>query len=324
MPKKIINLGNQAQKNVHEPVDLGKNHNIYSEDADPYNSSTIKNEWLEDKLNKKINIGSAAQCDPMQTGSIINSTDNPNRNVVYRYSKAIRSCDEAIRDLFSNVMLLDNDGKAWPVPIIFAPQEKAVMAMVSQNVRKDNALAVGRIKLPMMAYQNTGIAQNLEKYIYSAAVYYPRGDDGKPNFTTSEKYEKDTIFGVTRGIPVKISYRLSVWTMFIEDMDQIIEQIILKFNPQAYIKVRGVFWESIVKLDSLSSSIDAEPGDQKIGVKKYQIDMTAETFIPQPIVRRKAVLKTKIDIYNDTNEENITEVIARIEDSVDELKEDNE
>ena len=52
---------------------------------------------------------------------------------------------------------------------------------------------------------------------------------------------------------------------------------------------------------------------------KFQINMTAETYVAQPIIRKKAVLETRIEIVNSTVEENITEVIQRIETSVKEI-----
>jgi hypothetical protein len=102
-----------------------------------------------------------------------------------------------------------------------------------------------------------------------------------------EKFKKDTFFGVTRGIPLNISYTLYIWTMYQEDMNQILEQCFLKFSPVAYIRVRGVWWEVIVTLDSTANNIDIEPGDNKLRVMKYQLNMTAKTYLPQPIYRLK-------------------------------------
>jgi hypothetical protein len=66
--------------------------------------------------------------------------------------------------------------------------------------------------------------------------------------------------------------------------------------------------------------LDYEPGDQAIRVIKYQFNMTTETYIPQPITRQKAVLKTKIDFVDGLEENEIQQVMARLEESVKELK----
>ena len=275
--------------------------------------------FLEDSFkNEKINLGKSNLGDPMQTGSILN--DGTNYNTIYRYSKSLRGTDEAVMDLFRNIVVLDEDGKAHRVPIIWGSQEKAVAAIVQDNVRKDNSLVVDRIRLPILAIHSQDYQFNQSRYVYHKALDYRRNSDGKPGLTTREKYDRDTVFGVARGIPIDISYSLYAWTMYIEDMNQILEQIILKFSPVAYIKVRGVVWEIQVKLDSIANNLEIEPGNQAIRVVKFQFNLTAESFIPQPIVRKKSILSTKVDLTDGLEEEDIKEIITRIEDSVKESK----
>ena len=293
--------------------------------GDPDNKRAVNDEslnWLKDISNKKVGLGSEANCDPMQSGAILNDPSMPDRSTIYRYSKAKRGCDDAMRDLFTNIVVLDENGKAHPVPIIWGTQEKAVAAILMDNVRKDETLVVDRIKLPMLAIHDSDISFNVNRYTYHKALDYRRylRDDAKPGFTTSEKYNRDTVFGFARGIPVDISYTLYAWTLYLEDMNQILEQILLKFSQTAYITVTGVPYEVIVKLDSIANNLDYEPGDQAIRVIKYQFQMTTETYIPQPITRKKSVLKTKIDLVDGLEESEIQQVMARLEESVKELK----
>ena len=263
----------------------------------------------------------ANSCDPMLSGQIVNDLRKPpgERQVIYKYWKAIYSVNEAVTELFKDIQVLDIAGDAQPVPIIWGTQEKAVAAIVQTNVKQDTTLVVNRVKLPMLAIYSSTFSPNQDRYLYHGAIDYLRRyrEDGKPGLTHSEFNERDTVFGVARGIPLDVGYQITAWTLYLEDMDQIIEQIVRKFSPVAYIRVQGVHnWETIVKLDSISNNINTEPGDQAIRVIKFQFDLTAETFIPQPIVRKKAVLKTKIDMVDALNEEDITSVITRIEEAV--------
>jgi hypothetical protein len=281
--------------------------------------------WLEDATQNNMGNGASALCDPQQTGAIINEQgmESPNRNVLYRYSKSIRGNDEAMMDMFKNLIVYDTSGKAHNIPIIWATQERAVAYVLQENVRKDESLVVDRIRLPMLAIHSSGFNFNQKRYIYHKAVDYLRDhrDQNRPGFTVRENYERDTIFGVSRGIPLDISYTLYAWTMYEEDMNQILEQIITKFSPVAYIRVRGISWEIKVKLDSIANNVDMEPGDKKNRVFKFQFSFTAESFVAQPIVRKKAVLKTRIEITDSPNEEDITQVLARLEQAVKELEE---
>jgi len=328
-----MNNINHPSKGLNECNDKSPIH--YNENRDPIqqnceiekelNNKSPNDEslnWLKDTTNKKVGLGSGANCDPMQSGHIVNETADQNKNTIYRYSKAKRGCDDAMRDLFTDIVVIDENGKAHPIPIIWGSQEKAVAAILLDNVRKDETLVVDRVKLPMLAIHDSDIQFSTNRYVYHKALDYRRDlrSDGKPGFTMDEKYNRDTVFGFARGIPVDISYTLYAWTMYMEDMNQILEQILTKFSLTAYIKVTGVPYEVIVKLDSIANNQEYNPGDQAIRVIKYQFQMTTETYIPQPISRQKAVLKTKIDIVDGLSEQETHEVLARIEESAKEIK----
>jgi len=276
--------------------------------------------WLKDQTMKKTGFGARVDCDPMQKGHILNDVESPSRDTLYRYSKAMRGCDEAMLDMFRNVVVIDEDGKAWPIPILLGPPEKAVAAIVQDNVRKDETLVVNRLRLPMLALTQTSIDYDLNRYTYHQALNLMRGRDGKPGLTISEKYNRDTVFGVARGIPVNIGYTLTAWTTYREDMNQIAEQIISKFSHLAYIRVTGVPWETVVKLESIANNINNEPGDKAIRIIKFEFNMVAQTYIPQPMTRKKAVLKMKVDFVDGLTDEDITQVLMRIEESVKELE----
>lgn len=280
--------------------------------------------WLEDATQNKMGQGASALCDPQQTGHIVNEQgkEEPNRNTVYRYAKSLRGTDEAMKQMFEDVVVIDEMGKAHQIPIIWATQEKAVAWILQENTRKDESLVVDRIRLPILAIHASEYNFNQDRYVYHKAIDYLRSRrlDGKPGFTVNERYERDTIFGVSRGIPIDIGYTLYAWTMYEEDMNQILTQIITKFSPMAYIRVRGISWEIGVKLNSIANNVDIEPGDKKTRVFKYQFTFTAESFIAQPIVRKKAVLKTKVEITDAPGDEDVTEVLARLEQAVKELE----
>jgi len=278
--------------------------------------------WLERGSSSKVSVGRDAQCDPMQTGQIVEDMRNPEREVLYRYSKSLRGCDEAMLDLFSNVVVIDEDGKAHKVPIIWGTQERAVAWILQDNTRKDGSLVVERIRLPMMAIYSSGTEFDQSRYTYHKALDYMRlrSDGGRPGFHVKEKAERDTVFGVARGIPVNKTYTLLAWTAYMEDIDQILEQVLVKFSPVAYISVRGVRWETIVTLDSVANNVDYEPGDQNQRIIKFEFNLTAKSYIPQPIVRKKSVLNTKVDLHNSVEEKDISDVLGRIENSVENIE----
>jgi len=282
--------------------------------------------WTARKTFKKVGppfgCGQHALCDPIQTGQIVNDLDTPNRQVIYRYAKGIRCADEAMWDMFKNVIVIDEEGKEHIVPIIWASQEKAVAALLQDNVRKDNSLVVDRIRLPIMSIWNNSIQFDQSRFTYQQAYsLMPWIDpEGQFGFHQREKFCKDTVFGVTRGIPVNIGYTLYVWTLYQEDMNQILEQVLLKFSPVAYIRMRGVWWEVIVTLDSTGNNAELEPGDAKIRVLKYQINMTAKTYIPQPIFRIKELEPSLCELKNAGDEETLA-IVKKLKKTIKEFEE---
>jgi hypothetical protein len=333
----IINPGNHPIKGLNECNEISPLQEPYPQNPAPECGDELCNDevsrgpdmgWLEDASNKKVGIGEQGLCDPQQTGQVVDDMQNPNRDVAYRYSKAVRGADEAMLNLFKNISVIDEDGKAWPVPIIWATQERAVQTILGDNIRKDDSTVVDRIMLPMLAIYSNDVQFDQTRYTYHKAIDYMRyyREDGKPGFTIDEGGKpRSTVFGVSRGIPVNIGFTLYAWTLYQEDMAQILEQVLPKFSPVAYIRVRGVSWETIVTLDSTANNLDVEPGDKKLRVFKYQFNMTAQSYIPQPLVRKKAVLKTKTDIWATNKDagvdlDNATNVLARLEEAVKELE----
>jgi hypothetical protein len=320
-----VNPGNHQDKSLNDCKPTGPVETDRSVDGPPRDCPGPQGSgagWLERGASSKVNIGREAQCDPMQTGRIVEDMRNPEREVLYRYSKSLRGCDEAMLDLFSNVVVIDEDGKAHKVPIIWGTQERAVAWILQDNTRKDGSLVVERIRLPMMAIYSSGTDFDQTRYTYHKALDYlrGRGDGGRPGFHLKEKSDRDTVFGVAKGIPVNKAYTLLAWTAYMEDVDQILEQIMAKFSPVAYISVRGVRWETIVTLDSVANNVDYEPGDQNQRIIKFEFNLTAKSYIPQPIVRKKSVLETRVDLHNSADEKEISEVLGRIETSVENIE----
>lgn len=269
---------------------------------------------LGDPIHTKTGIGRAQLCDPFQKGRIVNDLhQDADRSVIYRYSKAIRGCDEAMLDLFRGMVVIDELGVAHPVPIMWATQERAVAAAIQTNVRKDDSLVVDRVRLPMLALHSSNFTFAQDRYTYHLAYNYFRDKNGRPKNLISEKRPNDTVLGIPRGFPVDVEYQLIAWTMYVEDMYQIIEQITTKFSQLAYIRIQGVQWETAVKLDSIANNIDMEPGDTAQRVIKYQFGMTAQTYIPQPIARKKTVLSEKVEFANSVKEEEIIDILSRFE-----------
>ncbi len=272
--------------------------------------------WLQDIPQiQKTGFGQSRTCDRMQKGHIVNQSGE--RTHVYRYTRAIRGSHEGITDMFRDIVVKDDFGKAHVVPITWGRQEKAIALILDGVDKDDGTLSLDRLRLPLMAIHGDEVEFDAERFIYWKAKDYQRNlrPDNKPGFTENEKFKRDTVFGVSAGLPINISYTLYAWTAYEEDMLQIIEQVLPKISPMGYISVRGVQWETVVVLDGSGSNMDTEPGDQADRVLKYQWNMTVKTWLPLPLERSKAVLGIRTDISPIITKEQVAEIIESVRSS---------
>jgi hypothetical protein len=287
--------------------------------ADPLNRPNLNNVPFLDST-EDDSLGKRANCSPMQSGKIINDTSDPDRGVINRYPQSLRGTDMAMKDLFSSIIVLDVEGKDHTVPIIWGTQEKAVAAILQASVRKDNSLIADRIPLPIMSIYASEYTFDEKRYTYEEVTRsFPR-PDGKPGSTVNEQFERDTVLSFSRGIPLNIGYTLTAWTTYIADMMQILTQIKLIIPKMTYIKVSGVHWEIPVTMTSISNNLNVDVGDTEFRTIKYQFSLMAETYLPQPIIRKKAVLKTVVDMVDAVDPNDIKAVISTDIKSVEELK----
>lgn len=265
--------------------------------------------WLDESAGRPA--GAGANCDPMKAGRITNDPESPDRETVYRLEKGLRNVDQAMLDLFTGLVVIDDDGKSHGVPIIYASQEKAVAWIVQDNARDDNTLVVDRPRLPLLAIAATSFSPDRERFTYHYALDYMRRQ-GRPGFAVQEKRPRDTVFGRARGVPWNVGYTLFLWTKYLADADQVFQQVVTKFSPVAYIRVRGVVWEVVVELDGVENLVEFEPGDMKERFVKFKFNMTAKTYMPQPLQRRKAVLGMNIEVAEGLDIEEMSRVADRV------------
>ena len=120
---------------------------------------------------------------------------------------AIRRLDEAVLNEFKDVQVINEEGRAFTVPIIWADDEKAQSV---SELGKDGAIT--RVKAPLLNIFHT---------------------DFHFNSITNK---------------ILIDYFLNARTVYTEDMNQIIEQVILKFEYE-YIGIVPIRKTKVGKLE---------------------------------------------------------------------------
>jgi hypothetical protein len=81
--------------------------------------------------------------------------------------------------------------------------------------------------------------------------------------------------------PVNISYQVNVYTKYMADMDQILEQIRLKFNPEMNVPTEySTLAKAFLESEEAAGSMTAN--DKEDRVIKKTLNVVLRTYIPSP------------------------------------------
>jgi len=82
-------------------------------------------------------------------------------------------------------------------------------------------------------------------------------------------------------VPVKLTYKLSVWARYIGDMDQIAASIRSKFHPDIILQTpHSHLTKAFLQSEEDDGAVDARDREDRLIRKNF--DIVIETYIPQP------------------------------------------
>jgi len=198
---------------------------------------------------------------------------------VYYYYKVIRKTIVQFLDLFNNVQIAryrDGAGvadgvileKLYTVPLKFGPKQKTWFWLYE---RKDDEM------LPMMSV-------NLQGVEYAA----DRQGAKFAKICKSRQLDVGTIERFLNPIPYNFNFQLTIWSLHIVDVDQILEQILPFFTPFVQIRVAipelSVTLDERVQFNSASSDQTLEYADEERRILKWNLDFTVQGYLFQPLL----------------------------------------
>jgi len=180
-------------------------------------------------------------------------------NVSFIYREALR----AMIASFNDVGYFDSEDKFREIKSIHGNAERAVAKIKQEN----------NIILPIISVAQTVSANDDARRRYESVLVH-------------EKYwddEKKRAIRVLSLAPraVNINYQVNVWCKYMADMDQILEQIRLKFNPEMNVPTE---FSTIAKafLESEEDIGSIQAGDKEDRIIKKALNIVFRTYIPNP------------------------------------------
>lgn len=206
------------------------------------------------------------------------------------YHKTIALLTGVFGSVFDEIKLKRNDGTVITVPIAYAVKRK-------YNVRNDqnpdpNAVRY-KMQLPRMSFKIVGIQRDPERI---ANKLYPLVE----NVDRSQVSELKSQYN---RVPFKFTYMLSVKTKNIDDMLQIMEQILVSFNPSLRVTVKDnpdLDFGSSITIKLLDSGMDdiSEGSFEGEEVLESNMQFELEGWLYMPTRNSKVITKVVVNLFD--------------------------
>jgi hypothetical protein len=198
----------------------------------------------------------------------------------YFFNNVILTHVTSFADIFNEMSVInyDKDGKAigWkPVPVTLAPKEKVVSELMADPSTPDKNPPN---YLPRMSITWNGISRNQERQ---------RGQLEKRRVLVDYESQEDPyIIMDMQTVPYDLNIELTLWTKYMSDMAQLLENILPFFNPEAPVSLyeRGVGSERQVKvvLESVTPNFVVELSDPDRRVLQCNLGFRMECNFYKP------------------------------------------
>lgn len=181
------------------------------------------------------------------------------QNISFVYKESLRSMIASFNDLG----YISAEDKFKEVKCLHANAERAIAKLKQED----------NIILPMVTITQTNTANDDARRRQESVL-------------VNEKYwdaDKNRAFRVLSLAPrpININYQLNVWCKYMADMDQILEQIRLKFNPEMNVPTE---FSTIAKafLDTEEDVGSITAGDKEDRIIKKTFNIVFRTYVPNP------------------------------------------
>ena len=230
------------------------------------------------------------------------------------YYEMIKKYIVAFGCLFNDIHVLRTDKenntiKDIKVPITFAEKQKVAYQINNINSRSNDFYSISSI-IPRLSYMlNSSIEFDSQRVL-------------NPILKRTNRINTDGVnneIGVGR--PFNFAFQLSIWTKYLDDMFQIIEQVLSFFHPDYHLTIKEIPELDIessvpVVFQSCSPNFENEFGEQGQRVLKFDMDFIVKGWIYPPIKNAQILENIRVKINDYDSDENISTIRNEFDDDV--------
>ncbi len=224
------------------------------------------------------------------------------------YHNVIRKYIVAFGSLFNDVHVIRSDSagnivKDIKVPITFASKDRTRYELNSVHSNASGQYQIGSI-LPRLSYV---LSNNIEfdNMRPLNPLHKRKGQIDSTTFTETD---------IMVGRPFNFSFQLSIWTKYIDDMFQIVEQILCFFQPDYHVTVKEIPELNIessipIVYQGCSPNFETEFDDNSWRVIRFDIDFTLKGWIYPPIKDSSIINNIRMNFYSDLDSDKKISII---------------
>uniref|UniRef100_A0A6M3K7I9 Putative tail sheath stabilizer n=1 Tax=viral metagenome TaxID=1070528 RepID=A0A6M3K7I9_9ZZZZ len=212
----------------------------------------------------------------------------------FYYYKALRRTIIQLLDVFNDIQIsrYDTNGvitDTFKVPLKFAPKMTAWTWLYEK--KDDEMLPIMSMQLNSVEFSPDRLGNRLKRIITSRNI-----DDG-----TIEKF--------LNPIPYNFGFQLSIWSLHMVDVDQILEQILPYFAPYIIMRINitelDATFDVKVIFNGCSPDITNEYTDEERRVLMWNLDFMVHGYLFQPSSDSALIKKIITNYY--TNEDSFND-----------------
>lgn len=176
-----------------------------------------------------------------------------------------REVTRELEHIFDEIYTINEENRIIPVKRIYANPERSV----AKQIQEDNLI------LPIISIDQQVSQTSSERSRYNPVLVH--------DVIWSDRYQRAVRLLSLSPAPVNLTYNISLWAKYGEDLDQILEQISLMFNPSLNIPTKHSS-ETQAFIVEEEDNTDVIYDDGKDRMVKRIITVNVETYIRNPQV----------------------------------------
>lgn len=180
-------------------------------------------------------------------------------NISHIYKESLRSMIAS----FNDIVTIDDEQKLKEIKVYHANAERAIAKLSQEN----------NIVLPIISISQTVSQDDTDRRRYESVLVHEK-------YWDEEEHRAKRIVSLAP-TAVTINYQINIWCKYMSDMDQIVEQIRLKFNPEMNVPTQqSTLAKAMLGGEDDVGSLVAQDKQDRILQKSFAVSL--RTYVENP------------------------------------------